>query len=224
MIFQQKYAPRIFGDLIFPDTNTRQRLKEFACNQRHGSLIFHGPYGTSKTTTAKMLVELRSTGLDYGGVDFYRASDMNHAAFDVISNTQSMQKMCGVQVPVTIIDEIDQVDDKLQYKLRWELDLRSGNGCFIFTTNNLHRVDPGLVDRCDVVELPAANSQHWFNRARWILNQEGVTMSDAKLRALLNTCDGSIRDLMRALEDAVLRQPANTPTPPKPQLRVVSSK
>ncbi len=53
MTFQQKYTPQSFGDLIFPDSNTRQRLLEFANNKRHGSLIFHGPYGTAKTTTAK---------------------------------------------------------------------------------------------------------------------------------------------------------------------------
>lgn len=207
MIFQRKYAPKNFDDLIFPDSNTRQRLREFASNKRHNSLIFHGPYGTAKTTTAKMLVEMRSHGLTYGGVDFYRASDMEHHTFQRIANVQGIQRLAGVQMPVTIIDEIDQVEDKLQYKLRWELDLRSEYGCFIFTTNKLYRVDPGLVDRCDVIELPAANTSQWFERARWILDQEGVRMSDAQLQALLETCDGSIRDRMRALEDAVLRRP-----------------
>lgn len=221
MIFQQKYTPQTFDDLIFSDTNTRQRLKEFANNQRHGSLIFHGPYGTAKTTTAKMLVESRSSGDQYGGIDFYRAFELDDTAFTRIQNTQSMQQMCGVQMPVTIVDEIDQVETAIQNKLRWQLDLHSNQGCFIFTTNNLHKVDQGLVDRCDVVELPAANTQHWFDRARWILDSEGVKMADTKLQALLNTCDGSIRDLLRALEDAVLRQPTNTPPPIKPKLKVV---
>lgn len=224
MIFQQKYAPRTFGDLIFPDSKTRQRLYDFANNKRHGSFILEGPFGTAKSTTAKMLVEMRSSGLTYGGIDFYRASEMDQKAFGRISNTQGMQKMCGVQLPVTIVDEIDQVARNIQYQFRWEIDHHSHRGCFIFTTNNLHNVDAGLVDRCDTVEMPAANTSKWFDRARWILDQEGVTMSDSKLQALLDTCDGSIRDLMRALEDAVLRQPANTPTPPKPQLKVVSSK
>ncbi|SHK49387.1 ATPase family associated with various cellular activities (AAA) [Shimia gijangensis] len=224
MIFQNKYAPQTFNDLIFPDRNTRQRIKEFACNERHGSLIFHGPYGTAKTTMARMVEQMRTSGLEYGSVDFYRAFDMQHETFKRISNTQVLQRRCGVEMPVTIVDEIDQVDKGLQYKFRWEIDMNCDQGCFVFTTNNLHNVDPGLVDRCDVVELPASNTQHWFDRARWILDKEGVTMSDGKLQALLDTCDGSIRDLMRALEDAVLRQPANTPTPPTPQLQVISSK
>ena len=70
MIFQQKYNPHTFNDLIFPDRNTRQRLREFADNERHNSFIFYGPYGTAKTTTATMLASMRSQGLEYGGVDF----------------------------------------------------------------------------------------------------------------------------------------------------------
>jgi DNA polymerase III delta prime subunit len=222
MIFQHKYMPQTFNDLIFPDVNTRQRLQEFADNERHNSLIFYGPYGTAKTTTAMMLVSMRSQGLEYGGVDFYQASEINDKTFDRIANSRSIQQMCGVEMPVTIIDEIDQVSEALQYKLRWDIDHHSDRGCFIFTTNKLHILDSGLVDRCDVVELPAANTSQWFNRARWILDQEGVTMSDAKLQALLDTCDGSIRDLMRALEDASLRQSGQPSTPFTPPLRIVS--
>ncbi len=207
MTFQQKYTPQSFGDLIFPDSNTRQRLLEFANNKRHGSLIFHGPYGTAKTTTAKILTEMRSEGLTYGGIDFYRACDLTHKSFERIANTRSMQVFADVIMPVTIVDEIDQVPPDLQYKLRWELDIQSNKGCFIFTTNKLHNVDAGLVDRCDVVQLPSTTTSHWFNRARKILNSEGVGMSDQKLQALLNTCDGSIRDLMRALEGATVRYP-----------------
>jgi DNA polymerase III delta prime subunit len=207
MIFQQKYAPQSFGDLIFPDSNTRQRLLEFSNNTRHNSLIFHGPYGTAKTTTAKMLVEMRSQGLQYGGIDFYRACDLTRETFTRISNVWTLQAQAGVEVPATIIDEIDQVPNELQYMLRWELDSNAKRGCFIFTTNKLHNVDPGLVDRTDVVELPSANTDLWFSRARAILDAEGISMSDKQLNALLSTCDGSIRDLMRALEDAVLRRP-----------------
>jgi replication-associated recombination protein RarA len=207
MIFEKKYAPRMFGDLIFPDSNTRQRCWEFSKNLRNNSMIFHGPYGTAKTTTARLLTEMREAGLEAGGVDFYRASDITINTFERIRNTQSIKRMAGVAVPVTIIDEIDKVDNKLQYMMRWELDMRELQGCYIFTTNALHAVDKGLVDRCDDVNLPSAQSEFWRERAAWILQQEGVALSATKLDALLATCNGSIRDLLRGLEDAALRQP-----------------
>lgn len=204
MIFQDKYAPTCFGDLIFPDAKTSQRLHDFAKNRRHDSIIFHGPYGTAKSTTAKILIRARTEGLEYGGIDFHRATKVDFRTLDSIRNQWALERFCGVIHPTTIIDEADKMPPDVQYAFRWLIDMNAKDGSFIFTTNNLHNVDPGLVDRCDVIELPAANTEHWFERARWILDQEGVEMSDLKLKALLATCDGSIRDLMRALQDAVL--------------------
>lgn len=206
-VFLKKHEPHLFKDLVFPDSRTRQRLCEFASNKRHGSMIFHGPYGTAKTTTARLLANMRTEGLDYGGLPFYRATDMGEATFDEIANQQSIARLCGVEHPVTVIDEIDHVAGELQYKLRWELDLRAAFGCFIFTTNKLYNVDKGIVDRCDVIELPSATSAQWLERARSILIDEGVPLPDEKILELLETCNGSIRDLMRALEDVVLRYP-----------------
>lgn len=205
MIFQNNHAPASFNDLIFPDSNTRQRLRDFAYNKRHNSIIFYGPYGTAKSTTARILIEERTRGLEYGGIDFHRACDVTFDTLRTIQNQRRVEQLCGVLLPVSMIDEVDKVPDDVQYAFRWDLDMHSDQGCFVFTTNELHRVDPGLIDRCDVIELPAANTEHWFARAQEILKQEGVVMSDLKLRALLQTCDGSIRDLMRALEDAVLK-------------------
>jgi len=207
MIFEKKYAPKTFGDLIFPDASTKQRVWEYANNERHDSLILHGPYGTAKTTTARIVDKTRATSDDYNNFSFYKGCDMTFDSFDHIHNDQTLLRLSTMEMPVTIIDEVDQIPPEIQYKLRWEVDMRGDQGCFIFTTNKLHNVEKGLVDRCDVIELPAVNTDHWFDRARWMLEQEGVRISDAKLKALLDTCDGSIRDLLRTLQDAALRHP-----------------
>ncbi|SDF82237.1 AAA family ATPase [Thalassobaculum litoreum] len=206
-IFQKHYEPLDFNDLVFADSSTRQRLLEYAENKRHGSMLFYGPYGTAKTTTAKIIAQERSAGLGFRGDNFYRATDLSNASFQRIANTRRLDLFAGVQLPVTIVDEIDKVPDDLQYKLRWELDLNCEVGTFIFTTNKLHAVEPGLRHRCDIVELPLANTSHWLDRARWILEQEGISRSDAKLLELIEGGDGSIRDLLRKLEDISLRAP-----------------
>lgn len=75
-IFQNKYTPHAFDDLVFTNSNTRKRLLEYANNQRHQSLIFHGPYGTAKTTTANLIAKERMKGLQALDVDFLRAFSM----------------------------------------------------------------------------------------------------------------------------------------------------
>ena len=207
MTFETKYAPKTFADLIFPDAKTEQRLWQYANNQRHDSLILHGPYGTGKTTTARIVDTTRAKIDGYKSYSFYKACDMTFDSFGRIHNQQMFLQLGTMDMPVTIIDEVDRIPIAIQYQLRWEIDMRGDKGCFILTTNKLHNVEKGLVDRCDVIELPAINVDQWFDRARWILQQEGVQMPDAKLRELLDTCDGSIRDLLRALKDAALQYP-----------------
>lgn len=199
--FQNKYAPKHFDDLVFANSYSQQRLKDFAENKRHNSVILHGPYGTAKSTTARILAQSR-TG---DSADVFHASEITIKSFDGMLGRQNLQRsMHGVELPVSVIDEIDQIDERLQFRLRRELDRDPAMGCFVFTTNKLHVVDPGLKDRCCVVEMPAIDSELWFERSKWILTQEGIVVPDDKLRSLVKTCDGSIRDLMRALEDATL--------------------
>ena len=49
-----------------------------------------------------------------------------------------------------------------------------------------------------------ANTDVWFDAAATILDAEGVDFTDDQLDALLASGTGSIRDMMRGLEDFVL--------------------
>ncbi len=51
-----------------------------------------------------------------------------------------------------------------------------------------------------------ANTDVWFDAAATILDAEGVEFTDDQLDALLASGTGSIRDMMRGLEDFVLER------------------
>jgi len=52
--------------------------------------------------------------------------------------------------------------------------------------------------------MPMANMEVWFDAAATILAAEGAEITDDQLDALLASGNGSIRDMMRGLEDFVL--------------------
>lgn len=133
----------------------------------------------------------------------YQAADMTEDTIDSFECDWSWGRLNGVETPYAVIEEIDQLSPKLQRKLRATVDTYA-HGKVIMTTNNVHAVDGPLLDRCDVMEMPAANTDQWMDRARDIFAKEGVSITDAQLGKLLATCNGSIRDLMRTLEDYVL--------------------
>jgi DNA polymerase III delta prime subunit len=205
--FEQRYAPKVFGDLIFHNSNDRTRCLQYAQNRRDNCILFHGPNGTGKSAAAKLLVGEREQGVGYDWPEIIQSTSLDKESISKIRMDFNYQRSFGgVRMPVAIIDEIDHADRKIQYDLRWEIDERPEFGCFIFTTNRLDMVEPGLRDRCMKIEMPSANMDQWRGRARSILNQEGVTISDSKLDELLATNDGSVRDLLRLLEDVVMSQ------------------
>ena len=206
MSFIDKYRPMTIADTVFNDAATQKRVEQFAKGQRTGNIIFYGPKGTAKSTTARILTkELASTVNCEYPTPILQASAINNDNIESLWGHWNIQRIEGIKYPYVIIEEVDQLHIKLQHRLRSVID-ESSIGRIILTTNNIHLVDIPLKDRCDDIEMPPANTNRWFNRASWILNAEGVKFTDPQLRSLLNTCNGSIRDLMRALEDFVLER------------------
>lgn len=206
MSFIDKYRPASISDTVFNDAATQKRVEQYAKGQRTGNIIFQGPKGTAKSTTARIICEELARHADCGyPAPVYQASGLTLENMDKIWNDWSWQRAQGIENPYIIIEEVDQLTPKAQHKLRSMLDDASV-GKVILTTNNIHAIDVPLVDRCDEIEMPLANTDMWLGRARDILDAEGVKCTDKQLQALLKTCNGSIRDLMRALEDYVLER------------------
>jgi DNA polymerase III delta prime subunit len=199
--FMDKHAPKGLDDLIFVDEDTKARVEQYAQSERSGNIVLKGPKGTAKSTTARIIAETVAGG--EWSVPVYQAADMDEDTIDRLERDWNWGRLNGVKTPYVVIEEVDQLSPKLQRKLRATVDTYS-HGKVIMTTNNDHAVDGPLLDRCDVMEMPAANTDQWLGRARDIFDKEGVSITDAHLRKLLATCNGSIRDLMRALEDYVL--------------------
>jgi DNA polymerase III delta prime subunit len=206
MSFIDKYRPTSVSETVFNDAATHKRVEQYATGKRAGNIILQGPKGTTKSTTARIICEELARNVDCGyPVPVYQASGLTLENMDKIWNDWSWQRSQGMENPYVIIEEVDQLTAKAQHKLRSMLD-EASVGKAIMTTNNIHAVDVPLVDRCDEIEMPLANTDMWFDRARTILDAEGVECSNEQLQALLKTCNGSIRDLMNALEDYVLER------------------
>ena len=206
MSFLHKYSPVTIADVVFNDVPTKRRVEQYASGQRTGNIIFHGPKGTAKSTTARIITRELARTVDSGyPAPVLQSSNITNDTLEGFWAHWNWQIFEGIEHPFIILEEVDQISIRLQHKLRSVLD-ECNKGKVILTTNNIHTVDVPLVDRCDDIEMPLANTDMWFDRARWILENEKVRFSDEQLRSLLRTCNGSIRDLMRALEDFALER------------------
>lgn len=202
--FESKYAPQSLGDIIFPNIVTGMRLLDFAANQNHKSMIFYGPHGTAKSTTAKLLAANRASAPNINNAAYFHAADFSGANYNKIVNQQIWDRLGSIEFPVTIIDEFDQMHVDKQKHIRKLVDETKDKASYILITNHLSQIDSGLRDRLQRIEFPAVPPEDFLERARWILEQEDVSMPDQTILRLLKTCDGSVRKMIDVLEDAVL--------------------
>jgi len=196
-----KYKPKRVSDLVIQDPKVRQRIAEYANAIRTGHMVLHGPRGTGKSTAARVIAETRCDHADlvttFVGVDF----TTDH--FDRIEREWQFQHFCGVAHPTVVIDEIDQLKPIEQQRLRSFLE-HNKCGSVIGTTNNLHKLDRPLADRFDQIHLPPVDTDTWIVRASEILAAENAECTPDIVRDILTTQNGSIRDVLGAIEDHVI--------------------
>ena len=64
MTFMKKYAPTTLDDLVFVDDDAKTRVEQYASGKRNGNIVLHGPKGTAKSTTARIIAETKISAAD----------------------------------------------------------------------------------------------------------------------------------------------------------------
>ncbi|MFN3226626.1 MAG: AAA family ATPase [Hyphomicrobiales bacterium] len=221
---EDKYAPVTFDELVFSNVSDARKARQFAEGERTGHLLLHGPYGTGKSAAAKVIAQLRCGSFYPNGPDVFRGEEVDDTQVNAIDNTHTLQRIGGVKHPLVLVDEIDRCKVPHQRHFSYHYDQYKHLGCMVFTTNKLWEVDGGLRDRCTLIDMPSINVAQWYDRANWILEQEGVSLPPAKLNAMLHTNVATVRKLFQVLEGIILNAKANPgPTSPTPHLKLVPS-
>lgn len=111
-------------------------------------LLFHGPPGTGKTTTARQISEHIS-----GTVTLFNASKKSRVADirNTIEPASKSQALTGQQ-KVIILDEVEYMSEDAKGSLRNILD--STHSVFILTTNDLTKVTSPIDSRVHRIKFP----------------------------------------------------------------------
>ena len=204
MTFKHKHKPHFLEDIIFADAHVAGIVADTAAGLRNNHLILHGPRGSGKSETARLIQQAR---LSHEAQDIFadpiHAKTYEHEDFEPVLTTWNWQMMAGAQMGCVVIDEVDQFSTTMQQKLRAFVD-RYSMGLILCTTNNLHAVDQPLQDRCRCLKITYPTIEQWVQRAQAILASEGIELTKKQTRDLLNGFENSGRKMMDWLEDTVL--------------------
>jgi DNA polymerase-3 subunit gamma/tau len=221
-VIARKYRPQTFSELIGQE-HVRTTLAN-AINQRriaHG-YIFSGQRGTGKTTVARILARClncvngptaQPCGVCPSCLEIAQGNAVDVIEIDAASNRgiNEMRELrenvryrpARDRYKVFIIDEAHQITNEAFNALLKTLEEPPEWVVFVLCTTEAHKIPTTIASRCQMFSFRSVDFGELIERMRWICEQEGIQADQEVLAVLANAGEGSVRDSLSALDQAI---------------------
>ncbi|WP_419898324.1 DNA polymerase III subunit gamma/tau [Roseomonas sp. USHLN139] len=233
-VLARKYRPQSFADLIGQDALVRTLKNAFAQNRVAHAFMLTGVRGVGKTTTARIIARaLNCVGPDGNGGPTAEPCgvcaecqailadrhpdvlELDAASNNGVDNIRELREAvryrpARARFKVYILDEVHMLSTAAFNALLKTLEEPPPQVKFLFATTEIRKVPATILSRCqrfDLKRVPQEQLRAHFAR---IAAAEGVPASEAALAMIARAADGSVRDGLSLLDQAIA-QTAGSP-------------
>jgi len=221
-VLARKYRPQSFAELIGQE-HVRTTLENAIGQSRiaHG-YIFAGQRGTGKTTVARILARclncqqgptITPCGVCSSCTEIAAGNSVDVIEIDAASNRgiNEMRELrenvryrpARDRYKVFIVDEAHQITSEAFNALLKTLEEPPEWVVFILCTTEAHKIPTTITSRCQQFSFRSVDFPDVVGRMEWICGQEGIEADAEVLAVLAQSGEGSVRDSLSALDQAI---------------------
>ena len=202
-----KYRPSTFEDVVGQQHVTRTLINSIKENKIPSALLFCGPRGVGKTSSARIFAR---------EINNYSKEDelsFNIFELDAASNNKAddiRDLIEKVRIPpqkgkfkVYIIDEVHMLSKHAENAFLKTLEEPPPYVVFILATTEKNKILPTIISRCQIYDFNRIKEVEIVEYLNQICNKENIEFELPALNLIAKKSDGSMRDSLTILDRVV---------------------
>ncbi|WP_051609335.1 DNA polymerase III subunit gamma/tau [Fodinicurvata fenggangensis] len=227
LVLARKYRPQSFADMIGQDALVRTLKNAIETDRLPHAVVLTGVRGVGKTTTARIIAKaINYTGPDGSAEPTVGSTDdcetcraiaedrhpdvmeMDAASRTGVDDIRELiegvrYRPVSARYKVYIIDEVHMLSKNAFNALLKTLEEPPPHVMFIFATTEIRKVPVTVLSRCMRFDLRRVEQPVLAEHFAKLCEREGVDADEEALQMIARAADGSVRDGLSLLDQAI---------------------